>query len=81
MFVDAEKVEYADYVEQGLRLLRSGGILAVDNALRHDRVADPNNHDDDVEVIRETLTAVGENEELVSALVPVGDGLLVAVKG
>ncbi len=80
VFVDADKVEYADYVEQGLRLLRPGGILAVDNALRHDRVADPNNHDDDVEVIRETLTAVGEDEELVSALIPVGDGLLVAVK-
>jgi predicted O-methyltransferase YrrM len=80
VFVDAEKVEYSDYVEQALRLLRPGGILAVDNALRRDKVADPNNHDDDVEVIRETLGVVGEREDLTSALLPVGDGLLVAVK-
>ncbi len=80
VFVDADKVEYADYVEQGLRLLRDGGILAVDNALWHDRIADPTNHDDATEVIRETHAAIAENEELLSALIPVGDGLLVAVK-
>ncbi|HJY43602.1 MAG TPA: class I SAM-dependent methyltransferase, partial [Propionibacteriaceae bacterium] len=36
VFVDADKVEYAEYVEQGLRLLRHGGVLALDNALWHD---------------------------------------------
>ena len=41
VFIDADKVEYPAYVEQGIRLLRHGGILAVDNALWHDRVADP----------------------------------------
>ena len=41
VFVDADKVEYPAYVEQGIRLLRHGGVLAVDNALWHDRVADP----------------------------------------
>lgn len=80
VYVDAEKVEYADYVEQAIRLLRSGGILAVDNSLWHDRVADPNNNDEQTLVIRETLASVAENENLVSALLPVGDGLLVAVK-
>ncbi|HET9647459.1 MAG TPA: O-methyltransferase [Microlunatus sp.] len=81
VFVDGEKTEYADYVSQAIRLLRSGGILAVDNALWHDRVADPNDNDEPTMIIRETLAAVAENEELVSALLPVGDGLLVAVKG
>ncbi len=80
VYVDAEKVEYADYVEQAVRLLRPGGVLAVDNSLWHDRVADPNNNDDQTLVIRETLAAVAENEDLISALLPVGDGLLVAVK-
>jgi predicted O-methyltransferase YrrM len=80
VFVDADKVEYADYVEQAIRLLRPGGILAVDNALWHDRVADANNNDEQTQVIRETLAAVAENENLISALLPVGDGLLVAVK-
>ena len=45
VFVDADKVEYAEYVEQGLRLLRRGGVLAVDNALWHDRTADGSNID------------------------------------
>ena len=80
VFIDADKVEYAEYVEQGLRLLRHGGVLAVDNALWHDRSADPANSDEDTEAIRSALTSVQENEDLIVSLLPVGDGLLVAVK-
>jgi predicted O-methyltransferase YrrM len=80
VFIDADKVEYPAYVEQGIRLLRSGGVLAVDNALRRDRVADPNDDDDEVLAIRDALGMVAEDENLRPALLPVGDGLLVAVK-
>jgi predicted O-methyltransferase YrrM len=80
VFVDADKVEYAEYVEQGLRLLRHGGVLAVDNALWHDRTADGSHIDSETEAIRNALSAVKDNEDLVSSLLPVGDGLLVAVK-
>jgi predicted O-methyltransferase YrrM len=80
VFIDADKLEYPSYVEQGLRLLRHGGVLAVDNSLWHDRVADPNNTDDETVAIREALALVTENEDLVAALLPVGDGLLTAVK-
>jgi predicted O-methyltransferase YrrM len=52
----------------------------IDNALWHDRVADPGNADDETLAVREALTAVGENEDLVATLLPVGDGLLAAVK-
>ena len=80
VFVDADKLEYAEYVEQGLRLLRHGGVLAVDNALWHDRTADETNTDDQTEAVRSALATVSDNEDLISALLPVGDGLLVAVK-
>ena len=80
VLVDGDKQEYPAYVEQGLRLLRHGGVIAVDNALRRDQVADPANTDEDTESVREALTAIREHEELVPALLPVGDGLLVAVK-
>ena len=80
VFVDADKVEYPAYVEQGLRLLRHGGVLAMDNALWHDRVADAGQADEETEAIREALVLVRENEDLISALLPVGDGLLAAVK-
>jgi predicted O-methyltransferase YrrM len=80
VFIDADKVEYPAYVEQGVRLLRSGGVLAVDNALRRDRVADPSDDDDEVLAIRDALGMVSDDETLRPALLPVGDGLLVAVK-
>ena len=80
VFIDADKVEYAEYVEQGLRLLRHGGVLAMDNALWHDRTADGSKIDKETEAIRNALSAVKDNEDLVLLLLPVGDGLLVAVK-
>ena len=63
-----------------MRLLRTGGIVAFDNALRHDRVADADSHDDSTVAVRELLAAVHDDERLVSTLLPVGDGLLAAVK-
>ncbi len=80
VFIDADKSEYPDYVEQGLRLLRHGGLLAMDNALWHDRTADPAQTDEQSEAIRSAVNAVREDDDLVSALLPVGDGLLVALK-
>ena len=41
VLLDADKVEYLEYLDRALRLLRPGGVLAVDNALANGRVADP----------------------------------------
>lgn len=80
VFCDADKREYPDYLEQALRLLRPGGVVAFDNALWHGRVADPAQRDDETVAIRGLGTSVREDERLVSALLAAGDGLLVAVK-
>jgi predicted O-methyltransferase YrrM len=80
VLVDADKLEYAEYVDQAVRLLRHGGVLVVDNALWHDRIADPGNNDEQTEAIRAALATVQDDEDLVSALLPVGDGMLVAIK-
>ncbi|MET0693304.1 MAG: O-methyltransferase [Propionibacteriaceae bacterium] len=80
VFIDGDKLEYPAYVEQALRLLRHGGIMAVDNSLWHDRTADPSNSDEETVAVREALVSIQENEDLVPALLPVGDGLLLAVK-
>lgn len=77
---DGDKREYADYLEHGLRLLRTGGVVVFDNALWHDRVADPAQRDPETVAIRELGRAVREDERLVPMLLPVGDGLLAAVK-
>ncbi len=80
VFVDADKEGYPGYVEQALRLLRPGGVLAVDNALWHDRVADPARRDETTTVIREVGRSLRDDERVLSAMLPTGDGLLVAVR-
>jgi predicted O-methyltransferase YrrM len=80
VLVDADKAEYPQYVAEAVRLLRAGGILAIDNALWHDRVPDPTQRDPQTVAVRETGRLVRDDENLVPVLIPLGDGLLVAVK-
>ena len=80
VFCDGDKAEYAAYLKEALRLLRPGGIVAFDNALWHDRVADPSQRDEETSVIRDLGKEIAANESLVPVLLPVGDGLLVAKK-
>jgi predicted O-methyltransferase YrrM len=80
VFCDGDKVEYADYLAEALRLLRPGGVVAFDNALWHDRVADPAQRDAETVAVRELGRSVQEHEDLVPVLLPVGDGLLLARK-
>ncbi|SDT07070.1 Predicted O-methyltransferase YrrM [Nocardioides scoriae] len=80
VFCDGDKQEYADYLTEAVRLLRPGGVVAFDNALWHDKVADPAQRDPETVAIRELGRTVLEHESLVPALLPVGDGLLVAKK-
>ncbi len=78
--VDADKEGYPAYVEHGIRLLRPGGVLALDNMLWHDRVADPAARDETTTTLRDLGKQIRDDERLVPALLPVGDGLLVAVR-
>ncbi|MBA2417862.1 MAG: O-methyltransferase [Nocardioidaceae bacterium] len=78
IFVDGDKREYADYYSEAMRLLRPGGLIAFDNALWHNRVADPAQRDRETVAVRELGKAVRDDERLMSLLLPVGDGLLVA---
>lgn len=78
VFLDGDKVEYGEYLEQAVRLVRPGGLIAFDNALWHDRVADPSQRDPETTAIREVVQRVATDDRLRSMLVPLGDGLLVA---
>ncbi|MDQ1626466.1 MAG: hypothetical protein QOI54_210 [Actinomycetota bacterium] len=80
VFCDADKQEYAGYLEQALRLLKPGGVVVFDNALWHGRVADATQRDEQTTAIRELGRLVRGDERLVSALLAAGDGLLAAVK-
>jgi predicted O-methyltransferase YrrM len=80
VFCDGDKREYSAYLQEALRLLRPGGVVAFDNALWHDRVADPARRDEETVAIRELGREVAAHDELVPVLLPVGDGLLLAKK-
>ncbi|RSN58180.1 MULTISPECIES: O-methyltransferase [Actinomadura] len=80
VFCDAVKQEYPDYLTAALRLLRPGGVVAFDNALWHHRVADAQVRDPVTEAIRDVHRSIADDERLVPLLLPVGDGLLCAVK-
>ena len=68
------------YLAAALRLLRPGGVVAFDNALWGGRVTDPDRTDPETAAIREVTGLVKQDEHLVPMLLPVGDGLLAAVK-
>ncbi len=80
VFADGDKQEYPHYLEQARRLLRPGGVVAFDNSLWHDRVADPAVRDPETLAIRDTITSLSDDDRFVSVLLPVGDGLLAAHK-
>ena len=80
VFCDGDKREYGDYFQAALRLLRPGGVVAFDNALWHDKVADPAQRDPETVTIRELGHAVAADDRVLPLLLPVGDGLLLARK-
>ncbi len=80
VFCDADKHEYPAYLAAALRLLRPGGVVAFDNALWGGRVAVRSYNDPETSAIREVCEQVRDDDRLIPVLLPLGDGLLVAVK-
>ncbi|MEV5568606.1 O-methyltransferase [Spirillospora sp. NPDC052269] len=81
VFFDAVKAEYPEYFTAALRLLRPGGVVAFDDALWHQRTAGSAYRSAPAtEAIRDVHHMIREDERLVPLLLPVGDGLLCAVK-
>jgi predicted O-methyltransferase YrrM len=80
VFCDADPHSYPDYLAEALRLLRPGGVVIFDDALARGRVADPACSDPDAVAVRELCEQVRLDEHLVPLLLPVGDGLLAAVR-
>ncbi len=79
VFVDAEPADYPRYLDEAVRLLRVGGIVVLDDVLTA-AVVDPTAVDPSTFALRETARQVREDDRLVSVLLPLGDGLLAAVK-
>jgi predicted O-methyltransferase YrrM len=80
VLVTAEPHELGTHLDAAARLLRPGGMLALTDALHGGRVTDPAARDEATLDVRRVLAAVREDPRLVPAMVPLGDGLLLAVR-
>ena len=79
-FIDADKENYGHYYERCLSLLRVGGLILVDNVLWGGRVADASEQDDSTTAIRALTKKMHGDNRIDFSLIPVGDGLSLAVK-
>jgi predicted O-methyltransferase YrrM len=80
VFIDADPQSVIEYVEHGLRLARPGGTVLVAHALWRGRVANPAQRDDVATGFRTLLSEIAASNAVISALSPVGDGLLQITK-
>ena len=79
-FIDADKANYDAYYERCLTMLRRGGVIGIDNVLWGGRVADERAQDEDTRAIRALNLKVNADERVDAAMLPIGDGLTLAVK-
>ena len=79
-FIDADKENYDNYYERALRLVRPGGLIAIDNVLWSGRVADPEAQGESLAAIRALNAKLHRDERVALSLVPIGDGLTLALR-
>jgi predicted O-methyltransferase YrrM len=79
-FIDADKVNYSNYFERSLVLLKQGGLIAVDNVLWGGSVINPEKQDEDTRAIRAFNEQLKDDSRVDISLVPIGDGLTLARK-
>jgi len=80
VFIDADKINYANYFERALVLLRPGGLIAVDNVRWYGRVIDASVDDPDTRAIRAFNEQLKADDRVWLSMLPVRDGLTLAVK-
>jgi predicted O-methyltransferase YrrM len=80
VFIDAVPGDQAEFVVEGIRLLRPGGVIVVHRAALGGRAGDPSANDAEVAAVREAARLIAEDERLTPVLVPLGDGILVAAR-
>jgi caffeoyl-CoA O-methyltransferase len=79
-FIDADKANYDTYYEYALQLVRRGGLIAIDNVLWSGQVIDPSDETTDTVAIRALNKKVHGDGRVDAVLMPIGDGLTLALK-
>ena len=77
-FIDADKANYLDYYKKCLRLVRKGGVIAIDNVLWSGAVINSEINDNDTNAIKELNDFLAQDDRVSLSMVPIGDGLTLA---
>jgi caffeoyl-CoA O-methyltransferase len=77
-FIDADKVNYSNYLEWAIQLANPGAIIVADNVLWSARVLDPTDNEPSTQALRAFNQKAADDERLEALLVPIGDGLTIA---
>lgn len=80
VFIDADKNNYENYYELALKLLRRGGLIAVDNVLWDGKVADSSDQSKQTQAIRAFNKFLAQDQRVTLSMLPIGDGLTLARK-
>jgi caffeoyl-CoA O-methyltransferase len=79
VFIDADKERYPDYLEHALALVRPGGLILADNAFWSGRVLDDDGADEGTRAVQQFNRRLAADPRLLATIVPIRDGLAVAV--
>lgn len=79
-FIDADKENYIPYYERCMQLLRPGGLILVDNVLWSGSVANPQDQEPDTVALRAFNQHVLDDERVDMSMLPLADGLTLALK-
>ena len=79
-FIDADKINYQSYYEYSLTLVKSGGIIAIDNVLWSGQVIDEKDSEPATRAIRLFNEKLYQDDRVSISMVPIGDGLTLAYK-
>lgn len=79
-FIDADKANYATYYEHAVKLVRRGGLIAVDNVLWGGALINESQQDDDTNALRALNQLILKDDRVDISMVPIGDGLTLARK-
>ena len=77
VFIDADKLNYKEYYEKSLKIIKKGGLIIIDNVLWHGEVVDENNIDKFTLIIRELNDYVSRDKRVEQIIIPLGDGMTV----
>ena len=80
IFIDADKDNYKNYYDKAMQMIKTGGLIIIDNVLWHGEVADKENNEKFTKIIRDFNNYVKRDKRTEQIILPIGDGFTICNK-